>query len=63
MRIFQVLINPDIRLGQPCAVAGLQPEDERRAKLWRRVAPYEVNYPRVENLAANMVTRFTRGQT
>ena len=58
---YQDSINPDLRLGKPWAVAGLQPEDyghpddERMAKFWRWAVQQDANDPCVEDFIANTV--------
>ncbi len=54
-------VNPDLRVGKPWAVAGLQPEDyshpddERMAKFWRWVVQQDVGNPGIEDFIADTV--------
>lgn len=54
-------INPDLRVGEPWAVAGLQPEDyshpddERMAKFWRWAVQQDVSDPLMEDFIADTV--------
>ena len=54
-------VNPDLRLGKPWAVAGIQPEDydhpddQRMAKFWRWVVQQDVREPHIQNFIADMV--------
>ena len=54
-------INPDLRLGQPWAVAGLRPEDynnpddEYMAKFWRWAVQQDTSDPHVEDFIADTV--------
>ncbi len=58
---YQDSVNPDLRLGKPWAVAGLQPEDyghpddERMAKFWRWAVQQDSSDPRVEDFIADLV--------
>ena len=58
---YQDSINPDLRLGKPWAVAGLQPEDyghpddERMAKFWRWAVQQDISDPCVEDFIADTV--------
>ena len=58
---YQASVNPDLRLGKPWAVAGLQPEDyghpndERMAKFWRWAVQQDVSDPYVEDFIADTV--------
>ena len=60
-------VNPDFRLGDPWAVAGLQPEDyghpedERMARFWRWALQQDVSDSRVEGFIADMVERLYGG--
>ena len=62
-------VDPDFRLGEPWAVAGLRPEDfvrpedERMARFWRWVARHEVGDPRVEKFVADTVDALYAGAT
>ena len=64
---YQNSVNPDLRLGEPWAVAGLQPEDyghpddERMARFWRWAVQQDVSDPRVEDFVADMVDRLYGG--
>ncbi len=64
---YQNSINPDLRLGKPWAVAGLQPEDyghpddERMAKFWRWAVQQDVDDPCVEDFIADTVDLLYRG--
>ena len=48
-------LNPDLRLGKPWAIAGLQPEDyeqpedERMAKFWRWAVQQDISHPYAED--------------
>lgn len=54
-------VNPDLRVGKPWAVAGLQPEDysrpddERMAKFWRWVVQQNIGDPLVEDFISDTV--------
>ena len=54
-------INPDFRLGEPWAVAGMQPadyshpDDERMARFWRWAVQHDVSDPHVEDFIADTV--------
>ena len=54
-------VNPDLRVGKPWAVAGLQPEDyshpddERMAKFWRWVVQQDVSNSKIEDFIADTV--------
>ena len=54
-------INPDFRLSEPWAVAGMQPEDfshpdeERMARFWRWAVQHDVSDPLVEDFVADTV--------
>ena len=58
---YQDSVNPDLRLGKPWAVAGLQPEDyghpddERMAKFWRWAVQQDVSNPHSEDFIADTV--------
>ena len=58
---YQDSVNPDLRLGKPWAVAGLQPEDysrpddERMAKFWRWAVQQDLSDPQVEDFIADTV--------
>ena len=58
---YQDSINPDLRLGEPWAVAGLQPEDyghpddERMARFWRWAIQQDADDPYVEDFIADTV--------
>ena len=58
---YQDSINPDLRLGKPWAVAGLQPEDyghpddERMAKFWRWAVQQDASDPYVKDFIADTV--------
>ena len=60
-------INPDLRLGQPWAVAGLRPEDynhpndEYMAKFWRWAIQQDTGDPHVEDFVADTVDLLYRG--
>lgn len=60
-------VNPDFRLGEPWAVAGLQPEDyghpedERMARFWRWTLQQDVSDSRVEGFIVDMVERLYGG--
>ena len=60
-------INPDLRLGQPWAVAGLRPEDyihpndEYMAKFWRWAVQQDTGDPQVEDFVADTVDLLYRG--
>ncbi len=60
-------INPDLRVGKPWAVAGLQPEDyshpddERMAKFWRWAVQQDVGNPQIEDFIADTVDRLYSG--
>ena len=64
---YQNSVNPDLRLGKPWAVAGLQPEDyghpddERMARFWRWAVQQDVSDPRVEDFVADTVDRLYGG--
>ena len=64
---YQNSVNPDFRLGDPWAVAGLQPEDyghpedERMARFWRWALQQDVSDSRVEGFIADMVERLYGG--
>ena len=54
-------LNPDLRLGKPWAIAGLQPEDyehpedERMAKFWRWAVQQDISHPYVEDFISDTV--------
>ena len=54
-------LNPDLRLGKPWAIAGLQPEDyehpdhQRMAKFWRWAVQQGANAPHVEDFISDTV--------
>ena len=54
-------LNPDLRLGKPWAIAGLQPEDyerpddERMAKFWRWAVQQDASDPHVEDFISDTV--------
>ena len=58
---YQDSINPDLRLGKPWAVAGLQPEDyghpddERMAKFWRWAVQQDASDPYVKDFITDTV--------
>ncbi len=58
---YQDSVNPDLRLGKPWAVAGLQPEDyshpddARMAKFWRWAIQQDASDPHIEDLIADTV--------
>ena len=58
---YQDSVNPDLRLGKPWAVAGLQPEDysypddERLAKFWRWAVQQDIGAPPIEDFIADTV--------
>ena len=64
---YQDSVNPDLRLGKPWAVAGLQPEDyghpedEGMAKFWRWVVQQDANDPCVEDFIADTVELLYNG--
>ena len=64
---YQDSINPDLRLGEPWAVAGLQPEDyghpddERMARFWRWAVQQDVDDPYVEDFIADTVELLYEG--
>ena len=61
MWVYRDSINPDFRLGQPWAVAGMQPEDftdpedAQMARFWRWVVRHEVSDPAIESFIADTV--------
>lgn len=60
-------VNPDLRLGKPWAVAGLQPEDythpndKYMAKFWRWAVQQDTSDPHVEDFVADTVDLLYRG--
>ncbi len=58
---YQDSVNPDLRLGKPWAVAGLQPgdyshpDDERMAKFWRWAVQQDVREPQIQDFIADTV--------
>ena len=58
---YQDSFNPDLRVGAPWAVAGLQPEDygapadEKMARFWRWVVQYDIDDPAMEDFVADTV--------
>ncbi len=60
-------VNPDLRVGKPWAVAGLQPEDyscdgdARMAKFWRWLVQQDARHPRMEDFIADTVDLLYRG--
>ena len=64
---YQDSINPDLRLGEPWAVAGLQPEDyghpddERMARFWRWAVQQDIDDPYVEDFIADTVELLYEG--
>ena len=64
---YQDSVNPDLRLGKPWAVAGLQPEDYGHpgevdmAKFWRWVVQQDANDPFVEDFIADTVELLYNG--
>ncbi len=60
-------INPDLRLGQPWAVAGLRPEDynhpndEYMAKFWRWAVQQDTSDPHVEDFVVDTVDLLYKG--
>lgn len=61
MWVYRDSINPEFRLGQPWAVAGMQPEDftepddVQMARFWRWVVRHEVTEPEIESFIADTV--------
>ena len=66
---YQDSINPDLRLGKPWAVAGLQPEDyshpedRRMAKFWRWVLQQDIRESHVQEFIADTVDLLYNGAT
>ena len=64
---YQDTVNPDLRIGEPWAVAGLQPEDyghpedERLARFWRWVVQREIDNPLVEDFIVDTVELLYEG--
>ena len=58
---YQGSVNPDLRLGKPWAVAGIQPEDysqpddQRMAKFWRWAVQQDVGAPHIQDFIADTV--------
>ena len=58
---YQDSVNPDLRLGKPWAVAGMQPgdyshpDDERMAKFWRWAVQQDISDPHIEDFIADTV--------
>ena len=58
---YQDSVNPDLRVGKPWAVAGVQPEDysypddERLAKFWRWAVQQDIGAPPIEDFIADTV--------
>ena len=58
---YQDSVNPDLRLGKPWVVAGLQPEDysqpddTRMARFWRWVVQQDTSDPHIEQFIADTV--------
>ena len=62
-------VIPDLRLGKPWAIAGLQPEDysrpddQRMATFWRWAVQQDVGVPHIRDFIADTVDRLYAGAT